>query len=207
MPPLSQRTTKNHGRLGLLFRPQGLYFPSLPSRPPTSEVSYTPTWATWARRGSALSVIMASSLPMEKKMDATQQTFPLLNGEPAILSYFLSFDPTLKSHPQRATGMHGLPIAVGGSLASAVPRSVYILLPAPHRAALEGFYSPLPPPTPTSAPHRPASDLADALGLAGPSTTAPFTVVLEAVRGAPIDALAEVLVLCPAASPASSTHQ
>ena len=140
---------------------------------------------------------------MEKTMDATQQTFPLLNGKPALLSHFLSLDPTLKSHPQRATGMHGLPIAVGGSLASAVPRSVYILLPAPHRAALEGFYSPqLPPPTPTSAPHRPANDLAGVLGLADRSTTTSFTEVLEAVRGAPIDALAEVLVLCPAASPA-----
>ena len=94
---------------------------------------------------------MASSLPVVKTMDATQHTFPLLNGNKAILLHFLSFDPALKSHPQRATGMHGLPIAVGGSLASAVPRSVYPLLPAPHRAALEGFYSPLPPPTPTSA--------------------------------------------------------
>jgi len=70
-------------------------------------------------------------------MDATQHTSPLLNGNKAILLHFLSFDPTLKSHPQRATGMHGLPIAVGGSLASAVPRSVYPLLPAQHRAALD----------------------------------------------------------------------
>jgi len=136
-------------------------------------------------------------------LDATQQTFPLLNGKQAILSHFLSLDPALKSHPQPATGMHGLTIAVGGSLASAVPRSVYLLLPAQHRAALEGFYSPqLPPPTPTSVPHRPASDLAEALGLADLSSTTSFTVVLEAVRSAPIDTLAEVLVLCPAASPA-----
>ena len=99
--------------------------------------------------------------------------------------------------------MHGLPIAVGGSLASAVPRSVYLLLPAQHRAALEGFYSPqLPPPTPTSAPHRPASGIAEALGLADLSTTTPFTAVLEAVRTAPTNALANALVLCPAASPA-----
>jgi len=141
---------------------------------------------------------------MEKKsMDATQQTFPLLNGKHAIFAHFLSLDPTLMSHPQPAAGTHGLPIAVGGSLASAVPRSVYILLPAPHRAALEGFYSrQLPPPTPTSAHHRPANDLAEALGLADLSTTTSFTGVLEAVRGAPIDTLAEVLVLCPAASPA-----
>ena len=61
-------------------------------------------------------------------MDATKHTFSLLNGNKAILLNFLSFDPTLKSHPKRATGMHGLPIAVGGSLASAVPRSVYLLL-------------------------------------------------------------------------------
>ena len=118
---------------------------------------------------------------------------PLLNGKQAILPHFLSLDPTLKSHPQPATGMHGLPIAVGGSLASAVPRSVYLLLPAQYRVALKGFYSPLlPPPTPTSAPHRPASDLAEALDLADLPTTTSFTVVLEAVRSAPIDTLAEV---------------
>ena len=67
---------------------------------------------------------------MVKTMDATQHTLPLLNGNKAILLNFLSFDPTLKSHPKRAPGMHGLPIAVGGSLASAVSRSVYLLLPA-----------------------------------------------------------------------------
>ena len=111
---------------------------------------------------------------MVKTMDATQQTFPLLNGKQAILSHFLSLDPALKSHPPPATGMHGLPIAVGGSLASVVPRSVYLLLPAQHRAALERFYSPQPlPPTPTSAPHRPVNDLAEALGLADLSTTTP----------------------------------
>ena len=120
---------------------------------------------------------------MEKTIDATQQTFPLLNGKHAIFAHFLSLDQALKSHPKPATGTHGLPIAVGGSLASAVPRSAYLLLPAQHRSVPEGFYSPqLPPPTPTSAPHRPASDLADALGLADLSTTAPFTAVLEALR-------------------------
>ena len=68
---------------------------------------------------------------MVKIMDATtQQISPLLNGKQAILLHLLSLDPTLTSHPQPATGMHGLPIAVGGSLASAVPRSVYLLLPA-----------------------------------------------------------------------------
>ena len=112
---------------------------------------------------------------MVTTMDATQQTFPLLSGKQAILSDFLSRDPTLMSHPQPATGTHGLPIAVGGSLASAVPRSVYPLLPAQYRAALEGLYSPqLPPPTPTSAPRCPATDLAEALGIADPSTTTSF---------------------------------
>jgi len=136
---------------------------------------------------------------MVKIMDATtQQISPLLNGKQAILLHLLSLDPTLTSHPQPATGMHGLPIAVGGSLASAISKSTYPLLPAQFREALEGFYSPqLPPPTPTSAPHRPASGIAEALGLADLSTTTPFTAVLEAVRTAPADTWAEVLVLCP----------
>ena len=105
MPPLSPTYNKKTTDVLRLFSP------SLP--PP-----YIPAWATWARRGSTLSVIMASTLLMVKTMDATQHTFPLLNGNKAILLNFLSFDPTLKSHPKRAPGMHGLPIAVGGSLAS-----------------------------------------------------------------------------------------
>ena len=89
---------------------------------------------------------------MVKTMDATQQSFPLDNGKQALLSLFLSLDQTLKSHPQPATGTHGIPIAVGGSLASAIPRSVYHLFPSRYRAALEGFFSPQ---QPTSA-QRPA---------------------------------------------------
>ena len=40
---------------------------------------------------------------MVKAMDATQHTFPLLNGKQATLSHFLSLDPTLTPHPQPAT--------------------------------------------------------------------------------------------------------
>ena len=54
-----------------------------------------------------------------------------------------------------------------------------------------------------SAPHHPASNLADVLGLADPAT-ATFTAVLEAKRRASIDTLADVLVLCPAATPGIS---
>jgi len=79
---------------------------------------------------------------MVKIMDATtQQNSPLLNGKRAILPHLLSLDPALKSHPRPATDVHGLPVAVGGSLVSAVPPSIYPLLPAQFRAALEGFYS------------------------------------------------------------------
>jgi len=154
--------------------------------------------------GLPLSSIAASPLPTVKITDATTQktspTSPLLNGKGAILSYFLSLDPALMSHPRPAKGAHGLPVAVGGSLASTVPRSTYNLLLDQFRAALEGFYSQqLPPSTPTPAP---LNGIAEALGLADPPTTAPFTVVLEAVRTAQTSTLAEVLVLCPAASPA-----
>jgi len=109
---------------------------------------------------------------MVKIMDATTQktspTSTLLNGKGANLSHLLSLDPALMSHPRPATGAHGLPVAVGGSLASVVPPSIYHLLPAQFRAALEGFYSQqLPPPTPTPAPLRPANGIA--LNIAKPA--------------------------------------
>jgi len=141
-------------------------------------------------------------------MDATTgyKTSPtfLLNGKAAILSYFTSREPAMTLHPQPGKDKNGLPNAVGGSLAAKVPKSIYHLIPALFRAALERFYSrpppplsPTPPPTPTPAPIR-SSD-ATAFGL---TTTAPFTAVLEAVLNASTDALAEALVLYPAASPA-----
>ena len=65
----------------------------------------------------------------------------LLNGKAAILSHFTSLDPTITSHPQPGKDKNGLPNAVGGSLAAKVPQSIYSLIPALFRAALERFYS------------------------------------------------------------------
>ena len=58
---------------------------------------------------------------MVRTIDATTQPFLLQNGKQALFSHFPSLDLTCKSRPQPATDTHGLPIAVGGSLASAVP--------------------------------------------------------------------------------------
>ena len=104
-------------------KPRTFWTPSLPSRPPTylrgtlnSHLGHLgPMWIY-------LSSIMASSQPMVKTMDATKQTCPLHNKQ-ALLSYLLSLDRTLKSHTQPAPDTHGLPIAVGGSLASTSARS------------------------------------------------------------------------------------
>jgi len=126
---------------------------------------------------------------MVKVMDATQRPFPLHNGKQA---------PSRSSCPSPSPQ-----VAPPARHRHARPaRAAYLLLPFKYRAALEGFFSLQPPPTPTSAPHRPATNLADALGLAGPPTAAPFTAVLEAVHCAPTDTLAEMPVLCPAATAA-----
>ena len=72
---------------------------------------------------------------MVKTMDATHNP-PLHSGKQTLLLHFLSLDQTLNSHPQLAKGTHGLSVAVGGSPASAVPRSLDSMLSVQHREAL-----------------------------------------------------------------------
>ena len=137
---------------------------------------------------------------MVKTMDAIVQPPPLYSGPQALFGYFLSEDNALTSHPTKKAGQHGLPDAVGGSLASAIPQSAYPLIPASIRDGLTCFYSGQPLPTPTLAPSRPADTLAHALGLGEPAS-ASFSDVLEAVRSASVDILADTLPFCPAAAP------
>jgi len=65
---------------------------------------------------------------MVNTMGATKQSCPLHNKK-ALLSQLQFLDRTLMAHPETTLGTHDLPIAVGGSLASTVPRSVFPLLP------------------------------------------------------------------------------